>query len=220
MSITTAQIRGARGILNWSQADLAERTGISATSIGSIENSASQPRVNTLNTIQKAFEDAGIEFIGTDGVKMRSGEIRVFHGRTGLIDFYEDVYATVSKQGGEILVSNVDERLFVKMLGDFAATHIERMTKLEKINYKILLREGDTYVPGQSYAEYRWMPAALFASVPFYVYYDKLAIMLFDADVTVIVLEYPAIARAYRTQFADMWGRATLISDGEKQKTA
>src|ERR1700757_5047469 len=80
MSITTAQIRGARGILNWSQADLAERTGISATSIGSIENGVSTPRANTLTLIQKAFESAGIEFID-GGVRLRRSDVRVYEGR-------------------------------------------------------------------------------------------------------------------------------------------
>lgn len=211
MTITTAQIRGARGILNWSQSDLAERTGISATSIGSIENSQSTPRANTLNTIQKAFESAGIEFIGLDGVRTKSGNIKIFKGQTGLVEFYDDVYQTVQNHQGDILVSNVDERQFIKNLGDFADVHIERMSALkDRISYKILIREGDNYLPGSSYAEYRSIPKDLFASVPFYVYADKLAIMLFDGEITVIALEYASIAQAYRVQFADMWQRATL----------
>jgi transcriptional regulator with XRE-family HTH domain len=211
MPITTAQIRGARGILNWSQTDLAERTGISATSIGSIENGQSTPRANTLQTIQKAFENGGIEFLGTDGVRLKTGDVHIFKGHTGLIDFYDDIYSTI-REGfeGDILVSNVDERQFIKHLGDYADTHIQRMSAfVGKVFYKILIREGDNFIPGSSYAEYRWIPRDLFASVPFYVYGDKLAIMLFDAEITVITLEYPSIAEAYRVQFADMWRRAT-----------
>ena len=210
MPITTAQIRGARGILNWSQTDLAERTGISATSIGSIENGQSTPRANTLQTIQKSFENAGIEFLGTDGVRLKTGDVRIFKGHNGLIDFYDDIYSS-TRDGfeGEILVSNVDERQFVKHLGEYADTHIERMSSLGKVLYKILIREGDNFIPGSSYAEYRWIPRDLFSSVPFYVYGDKLAIILFDAEITIITLEYPSIAEAYRVQFADMWRRAT-----------
>lgn len=212
MAITTAQIRGARGILNWSQADLAERTGISATSIGSIENGVSTPRANTLATIQKAFEDAGIEFLGLDGVKLRSGNIRVLKGHQGLIEFYDDIYEKLRNFEGDVLVSNVDERAFVRALGDYADIHIERIQALKNIRYKILIREGDTYLPGSSYAEYRWIPKELFASVPFYVYDDKLAVILFDAEITVIVMDYPAISAAYKTQFADMWGRSRIVS--------
>lgn len=220
MSITTAQIRGARGILNWSQSDLAERTGISSTSIGSIENGQSTPRASTLQTIRKTFEDSGIEFIGLEGVRLRSGDIRTYKGHAGLIDFYEDLFQTVKNFKGDILVSNVDERLFVKYLGDFADTHIERMKNLPNIQYKILVREGDDYAPGSDYAEYRGIPAELFASVPFYVYAEKLAIIIFESELTVIVMEYPAIANAYRTQFADMWERANAITNTTQARKA
>ncbi len=211
MSITTAQIRGARGILNWSQSDLAERTGISATSIGSIENGQSTPRANTLSTIQKAFEDAGIEFIGLEGMRLKTGNIRTFTGRDGFWNFYNDIYETLrdSADDREIVVSNVDERIFEKWLDeDKIKTHSARMNDIEG-RYKILIREGDTYYLASSeYAEYKWISKENFSSVPFYVYGRKLAILLFDGEPTVIVLEYPMVAQAYRVQFAAMWEQA------------
>ena len=212
MSITTAQIRGARGVLNWSQQDLAQRTGISATSIGAIENGQTTPRESTLTTIRKTFETAGIEFIGLEGIRQRSGDVRTYKGLDGFIEFYNDIYNTVRDNPAEIYVSNVDERQFVKLLGDFAKVHVKRITELKTVKYKILIREGDNYIPGSSYAEYRWIPKDLFASVPFYVYGDKLAVMVFDNEPSVIVLRYPSIADAYRVQFTDMWNRSSTIA--------
>jgi DNA-binding XRE family transcriptional regulator len=211
MSITTAQIRGARGILNWSQSDLAGRTGISATSIGSIENGQSTPRANTVATIQKAFENAGIEFIGRDGIKVRSGDVRVFSGKNGFLGFYDDVYNTLRDNPTEVLVSNVDERDFVKWMGDFKETHVERMKSIPGLKFKILIREGDDYIPAEDYAMYRTMPKELFASVPFYTYGNKLAIMLFDGEPTIIVMDYQSINAAYRVQFYDIWDRSKEI---------
>lgn len=211
MTITTAQIRGARGILGWSQQDLAQRTGISATSIGAIENNQTTPRENTLSTIRKAFESGGIEFIGLDGVRIRTGDVRTYVGKDGFIEFYDDIYETVRDAPTEILVSNVDERAFVKTLGDYAHVHVDRIKALGNVRYKILVREGDTYIPGSDYAEYKWIPKELFSSVPFYVYGNKLAIMLFDNEPSVILLRYPSIAEAYRVQFYDMWQRARAI---------
>jgi transcriptional regulator with XRE-family HTH domain len=210
MSISTAQIRGARGILNWSQADLAERTGISATSIGSIENGQTSPRASTLHSIQKAFEAGGIEFIGRDGMRLKTGEVRVFTGRNGYLEFYEEVYETLSKAPGQVLVSNVDERDFAKWHGDLGEDHLHRMKDLSGVTYRILLREGDNYFPASSYAEYKWIPKEQFASVPFYVFGKKLAIMLFDNEPTIILLDYPAVAEAYRIQFEAMWGQALV----------
>lgn len=216
MSITTAQIRGARGILNWSQQDLAQRTGISATSIGAIENGQTTPRESTLSTIRKTLENAGIEFIGLEGIRQRRDDVRVYSGRDGLIEFYEDIYTTVRDKVSEVLVSNVDERIFVEALGEYAKIHINRMEQLKNVYYKILTREGDNYAPGSGYGEYRWIPKELFASVPFYVYGKKLAIIVFEKEPSVILLQYPSIADAYRVQFFDMWERARILED---QKT-
>jgi len=212
MSITTAQIRGARGILNWSQSDLAERTKISATSIGSIENGQSSPRTNTLNTIQKAFEDSGIEFIGREGLRLRTGDVRVYTGQDGFVRFFDHVYETVRAHGGEILVSNVEEKKFLKWAGPSAETHMERMAALENVTMRVLLREGDYDFAASSYSEYRWMPRAIFTSVPYYAYGQELAIMLLDGEPTIVVLKYPAVAEAYRIQFNANWEIA-LIPD-------
>ena len=209
LSIVAAQIRGARGLLNWSQADLSERTGISATSIGSIENGSTSPRESTIANIKSTFEYGGIEFVGLEGVKVRSGEVRVFTGRNGLISFYDTIFETLrGSDNKDIVVSNVNERDFVRWLGDYSKTHIERMQSIKGLNFKILIRENDDYMPGESYAEYRMLPKDLFASVPFYAFGEKLAIMLFENEPTVIVLNYPAINAAYRVQFQDMWDRA------------
>lgn len=208
MSITTAQIRGARGILNWSQQDLAQRTGISATSIGSIENGQTTPRESTLSTIRKTLENAGVEFIGLDGIRQRTGDVRTFQGKEGFWAFYEDIYATVKEEPGEILVSNADERLFEKWLDpENFNKHVTRMRTTPGVSYKILVKEGDTHLRATSdYAEYRWMPKDAFsASVPFYVYGKKLGILLFGGEPTVILLKYAAVSEAYRNQFMSIW---------------
>lgn len=223
MGISTAQIRGARGILNWSQSELAERTGISATSIGSIENGQTNPRSSTMQTIQKAFEDGGVVFIGREGVRIKTGEVKIYTGRSGYLDFFEEVYDTLSKNPGEVLVSNVDERDFAKWHGDLGSYHLERMGGIGNISYRILIKEGDTYFPASQYAEYRWLPKEQFSSVPFYVFGKKLAMMLFDNEPTIILLDYPAVANAYRIQFDAMWLQSMVpeaASGKTKQKVA
>lgn len=221
MSITTAQIRGARGILNWSQQDLAQRTGISATSIGSIENGQTTPRESTLSTIRKTLENGGIEFIGLEGIRQRTGDVRIFQGREGFWEFYEDIYATIKDEPGEILVSNADERLFEKWIDpENFAKHVNRMRNTAGVSYKILVKEGDTHLLATpDYAEYRWMPKESFSStVPFYVYGRKLGILLFAAEPTVILLKYSAVSDAYRNQFMSIWKMSQQPAPTAKEK--
>jgi len=65
--ITSAQIRAARGLLNWSRKDLAEKSGVSFASMMRLESFDGVPssNVKTLEALKKAFEDAGVEFTGT-----------------------------------------------------------------------------------------------------------------------------------------------------------
>lgn len=207
MSITTAQIRGARGLLGWNQSDLSDRTGISTTSIGAIENGNTQARESTLVLIRRAFEGGGVEFIGQDGVRIRNSQVRTYSGKAGFWDFYEDVYNTVVANPGKVLVSNVDERDFEKWLAEEnLKTHVERMRSIQGLSYQILIREGDThFLATPDYCEYRWIPKKDFTSVPFYIYGDKMAVLLFNVEPTVIVIQQASVADAYRKQFASMW---------------
>ena len=65
--ISGIQIRSARAALGWSAEVLAERSGISLRTLMRVEQADGLPpgRATTLAEIQKALENAGIEFIGT-----------------------------------------------------------------------------------------------------------------------------------------------------------
>ena len=75
--ITSAQIRAARALLRWSGKDLAERTGLGFSTLMRLEVLEGVPsaQAKTLEAIQKAFESAGVEFIGSPedgpGVRLR-----------------------------------------------------------------------------------------------------------------------------------------------------
>jgi predicted transcriptional regulator len=75
--VTTRQIKAARALLAWSQADLADRSGISEPTIARLEaiDGKLGGRGDTTQKIRAAIEAAGIEFItangGGPGVRLR-----------------------------------------------------------------------------------------------------------------------------------------------------
>jgi predicted transcriptional regulator len=73
--INPAQCRAARGLLAWSQQDLARAAGIGVVTVHQLEAGTSAPRRATLEVIKRAFENAGVEFIdengGGPGVRLR-----------------------------------------------------------------------------------------------------------------------------------------------------
>lgn len=214
MSITTAQIRGARGILNWSQQDLAQRTGISATSIGSIENGQTTPRASTLETIRNTLERNGIEFLGLDGVRQQSNSIRTFTGTQGFRDFMDDLYDTAKSYGGEIVLFNANPVNWTKWLGEeWFSAHSKRMSDLgSKISFRITSKQGENKFISRAFAEYRWFPEELFSDRALYAYGDNLAFVNFDQnDVSVVVLKQQDFSKAFKVLFNIAWDNVAVV---------
>ena len=77
--ITGSQARGARAVLKWTVADVAQKAGVAPNTVTRVEADKSV-NTTTLRAMQAAFEEAGVQFIpengGGAGVRMRkrSGE--------------------------------------------------------------------------------------------------------------------------------------------------
>lgn len=71
-----SQLRAARGLLDWSQPDLAEHSGVSVGTIKTFEKGRSEPKRPTLIAWRNAFAQAGVVFTyddeaGGEGVRFR-----------------------------------------------------------------------------------------------------------------------------------------------------
>ena len=76
--ITTGQLRAARGLLGWSQTDLATRAGLSLPTVKRVEiDLGIRVSDDARAKLRHALETAGIEFIdengGGPGVRLRKG---------------------------------------------------------------------------------------------------------------------------------------------------
>jgi transcriptional regulator with XRE-family HTH domain len=75
--IISSQCRAARGLLDWTQQELADRAGVGIVTVRQFEGGLNEPRRATLEVIRRALESAGVEFIQEDGggpgVRLRKG---------------------------------------------------------------------------------------------------------------------------------------------------
>ena len=75
VTLTAAQCRAARGLVEMDQADLAAASNVSRNTVVAFEKGQRAPNTNNLNAIQAALEEAGVEFIpengGGAGVRLR-----------------------------------------------------------------------------------------------------------------------------------------------------
>ena len=80
MSLTAAQCRAARALLQISQGDLAETSKVAKATIANFETGKREPYPRTLDDLRDTLERAGVEFIpengGGAGVRLRKVEQR------------------------------------------------------------------------------------------------------------------------------------------------
>ncbi len=222
--IKARQIKAARALLDWSQDDLATSSGLSVATIRKLETGFVSPRGKTMTSVRRTLEDAGLDFIEPDGVRRKPEDVIVYQGPDGLMSFLDDVYDTMKKKGGEIVTLYDSEKPFSTVLApQDDKTHLLRMESLkDRIDFKCILKEPTDSYDCTGYCTYRHLSKQYVNSVPFYVYADRFASILFDADPApkIIVIKSAQMAEAYRQQFRSMWDKALPLHQQQTKKRA
>ena len=71
MTVTAAQLRGARAMLGWTSGDLALRSRVHRRTVRKLERGEATPQRATIARIVAALDTAGIEFIESGGVRQK-----------------------------------------------------------------------------------------------------------------------------------------------------
>jgi DNA-binding XRE family transcriptional regulator len=212
--------------MDWSRGDLSKASKISQETIKNIEHGIFRPQEVTENALIRAFSMNGVEFTEDDGVRKSQSKVFTYEGSDGLKKFLDDVFETTrqlctcGKTDKISCISHVDDKFFLKHLGDYAQVHVERMNKIEACKTRILIEDKpysytDEERRTSSYREYKQHPYETRGNVPFYVYGDKLAILIFDESKPpkIVVIPSKLVASAYREQFDLMWKTALPLGN-------
>ncbi len=62
------QLKAARSLVGWSQAELAKRSGVARPTVARIEALIMQPRLDTVGKIKQAFQEAGLQILDGEPV--------------------------------------------------------------------------------------------------------------------------------------------------------
>lgn len=65
--ITPSQCRAARGLLNWSQTDLATGAAVSVSTVARFELGTGSPHALIQQALARAMENAGVRFVFDNG---------------------------------------------------------------------------------------------------------------------------------------------------------
>jgi transcriptional regulator with XRE-family HTH domain len=202
--ITSEQIRAARGLLNWTQTDLAGESGISLASINNIERDIGSPRPDTLRTLEETFITAGVEFIGQHGVQKSRDIFTIYNKQDDsfIKIWLDDFYSCIRDSNDDALFFGISEKDYV----DYVPEQVIRYESLQKKTgfvERIILHEGDTFLL-TSPSCYRWLSSDMLGKLPYIIYKDRVAMFDYPRK-RIIIIRNQSIADNFRLQFEHMW---------------
>ncbi len=198
--ITIEQCRAARGMLDWTQQELAGKAGLSKTAINNFEKGYSDIKLESLNAIRGAFEEAGVQFIDTVGITRRMETAKILRGESAFGELIKDIEATGCE---EIMIcyidgGSTDHAGSIKML-DFL-----RRFKLRNIRIRLLTNEGVL----TDIIDMRILRSeAVKLGVLTFIYAGKSAFALWGRSV-IIIVDSLETAEAGRRHFEYLWTTA------------
>lgn len=220
--INGSQIRAARGLLNWTQDDLAEKSQVGRGTIQLIENN-SPVRISRIIKLHDTLENHGIEFMQSYGVRLRAKDFKDFTGSESCDQFIDHVAKTLKERGGEFICIIREQDMLARVSGTQRRSNIERLEQLQKItNVKCLLTEAvkpsfdaPSFDMRQLPEDTSGMPASVFAFGNQWVmgYADDS-----DACLTFIVIQQMKFVQAFHQYFYPRWHKAEPVRLSSNKK--
>ncbi len=208
MFISAAQIRAARGMLDWSREELALASGISSGTIRNLEIGNLSPRENTTARIRHAFEGAGISFLEGEGIRRERMDVKVIDGFDSCEVFFDTVLHTIKRKGGELVgVFKSQETMIKSFAGDndLAFNRMESISVHGEIKCVLAGLEG-TAIPIQQ-CKTRIAPKNSAGPSAYFAYGNRQALVHKDknGDHKFIILNDIEISLSAKECFYGLW---------------
>lgn len=217
--ITIEQCRAARGLLGWTQGDLALACGLSKTAINNFEMGRSDIKNISLAAIRKAFEARDIEFLNGSGLKKRSETFSVLRGEGAFEMLLGDIVASLKgfadPQGSEVLAMNVDDRFMRKTSPTKVLEYLQELEAMG-VTQRVLCAPGYDSILGPPH-NCRWIERdSVHLTHMAFVYADKIAWPLWGENM-ILIMQSRDMQGAEAERFDFIWKNAqTASSDGQK----
>jgi len=113
--ISAPQIRAARALLDWSQAELVRAARLTPAALSRLETGLAKGRSHTLERLEETLTQAGIEFLEGEGVRFRRKSVSIvqYDGADAIQKMQDDIFTVMlSSPEKEMVLNGVDERKF------------------------------------------------------------------------------------------------------------
>ena len=176
--VSVDQLKAARSLLNWSQADLAKKSGYSLPTINNIERGLYEAHSATINDIIQTFEQAGIQFIDGPGVKMERDcfQIKAYEGEDALFHLFNKIGLALEKSDDVLYMSGLDEALLKQgSKEEDLKTLFTRLGK--KVSVRVLCHKGQSAALNFYNMNKKIVPDIV-PLIPCFVYKNRVALVI------------------------------------------
>ena len=204
------QIKAARALLGWSQADLAKRSGYSLPAINNIERGIASARAETMTDIQQTFERNGVQFIDGPGVRIENAffRVKVLEGESALVQLFRSILYVLDKDKTSLYLSGINERYLKEIAGQNLLAFQTKLGAMTNLKVKTLCKPeqdaGVTFVNGEK----KLVPADGFPLSPCLIYKDRVARIFFENPFRIMIVTHAQTADLERAQFDFIWNLA------------
>ncbi|MCF8496300.1 MAG: helix-turn-helix domain-containing protein [Alphaproteobacteria bacterium] len=204
--ITIEQCRAARGLLGWTQQNLADSCGLSKTAINNFEKGHSEIKAESLRAICLAFESLGLEFLGEHGLRRRTEHARLLKGDDALNLLMDDIHPSL-KPHDLLCIGPVEDQTSRRISPDRLTRHLSLVGQ-NRQTLRILCAEGTAASAFGPLDSCRWTSKSVCRNQPaMFIYGSKVAIELWNGR-SVVVIESPEAAQAERERFDLLWNES------------
>lgn len=197
--ISPSQCRAARGLLNWSQPELADRCGMHKQTISNFEAERSTPSKSSLEKLTRVLENGGIEFGFDQGVSLPQIKMIKLQEKGWFLELLDDAIFTLKdhQPHKELLIYGGDNRIYTPDI-------IEKFRELRASNIQMreMICEDNTYLLGPE-QEYRWIPKKFYKNYNTVIYGDKVCVD-FRGRAAILIIN-KGWAETERNKFEMLW---------------
>ncbi|MDR3560877.1 MAG: helix-turn-helix transcriptional regulator [Negativicutes bacterium] len=210
---TAAQVRAARGLLNWSQTALASAAKVSRATIQNIENEYAV-RHGKAQAVHTTLIENGIEFLEGDGVKRVPDGIKDFMGNGSCDRFFNHVAKILKETGGDLICEIQTQDILTKATCASHRTNLQRMADLRTVhNVKCLMLEENSSLQMPGF-DIRVFPDENPLSTSSFTYGNETAMAFADnkGNFVYVVFHMAHLVASAKNYFAQRWVGARQVS--------
>ena len=203
--ISVDQLRAARSLLNWSQAELSKKSGYALATINNIERGQYLAHSATLNNIVQTFEEAGVQFIDGPGVRINTSDFRIkcYEGSDALHYLFKKILAAL-ENGGDLYVCGLDEAALKKN----AAEEIKLMQTHFKQNVSVRILNNKSKSAGLILPNLKKKVVSDDVPLPpCFIYKNRVAFVLMTNPIHVAILYNEELVKKHLAQFEYFWNK-------------